>query len=50
MSSEDLIMRLREAIIQLEQAEKAAYRKEMINTSIYVENAKGILMKLGVIK
>lgn len=47
MSKDDLIMRLQQSITQLKQAEKAVYREEMTHASVYVENAKGILMKLG---
>ena len=43
-----LKMQLRQAIIQLEQAEKSLDKEEMMPASIYVQNAKGILMKLGI--
>ena len=42
-----LKLQIHEAIAQLEQAEKALYKQEMTHASIYLENAKGILMKLG---
>ncbi|SUB23896.1 hypothetical protein [Avibacterium avium] len=45
---ETLKMQLRQAIIQLEQAEKSLNKEEMTHASIYVQNAKGILMKMGV--
>ena len=45
---EALKMQLRQAIIQLEQAEKSLDKEEMMHASIYVQNAKGILMKMGV--
>ncbi|MGX2974776.1 hypothetical protein ACWIUH_07705 [Ursidibacter arcticus] len=45
---EALKMQLRQAIIQLEQAEKSLHKEEMTHASIYVENAKGILLKLGI--
>lgn len=45
---EALKMQLRQAIIQLEQAEKALHKEEMEFTKVYVENAKGILLKLGI--
>ncbi|MDO4626912.1 MAG: hypothetical protein Q4A81_06365 [Pasteurellaceae bacterium] len=45
---EALKMQLRQAIVQLEQAEKALHKEDMTHASIYVENAKGILMKMGV--
>lgn len=43
-----LKMQLRQAIIPLEQAEKSLDKEEMMHASIYVQNAKGILMKLGI--
>ena len=43
-----LKMQLRQAIIQLEQAEKSLDKEEMMHASIYVQNAQGILMKLGI--
>ena len=45
---EALKMQLRQAIIQLEQAEKSLDKEEMMHASIYVQNAKWILMKMGV--
>lgn len=45
---EALKMQLRQAIIQLEQAEKALHKEEMEYVKVYVENAKGILLKLGI--
>ncbi len=42
-----LKMQVHEAIVQLQQAEKALHKQEMTHASIYVENAKGILVKLG---
>lgn len=45
---EALKMQLRQAIVQLEQAEKALHKEEMPHVSIYVGNAKGILLKLGI--
>lgn len=42
-----LKMQVHEAIVQLQQAEKALHKQEMTHASIYVGNAKGILMKLG---
>lgn len=44
---EELKLQIHQAIVQLEQAEKALNKQEMTHASIYVENAKGILMKLG---
>lgn len=44
---EQLKLQIHQAIVQLEQAEKALHKQEMTHASIYVENAKGILMKLG---
>ena len=44
---EELKLQIHQAIVQLEQAEKALHKQEMTQASIYVENAKGILMKLG---
>ena len=43
-----LKMQLRQAIIQLEQTEKSLDKEEMMKDRIYVQNAKGILMKLGI--
>lgn len=43
---EKLKMQLHQAIVQLEQAEKALSKQEMTHASIYVSNAKGILTKL----
>lgn len=43
---EQLKLQVHEAIVQLQQAEKALHKQEMTHASIYVENAKGILMKL----
>ena len=43
-----LKMQLRQAIIQLEQAQKSLDKEEIMHASIYVQNAKGILMKMGV--
>lgn len=45
---EALKMQLRQAIVQLEQAEKALHKEEMEYAKVYVENAKGILLKLGI--
>ncbi|OAQ14999.1 hypothetical protein F480_00140 [Bibersteinia trehalosi Y31] len=45
-----LKMQVHEAIVQLQQAEKALHKQEMTHASIYVENAKGILVKLGMLR
>ena len=45
---EALKMQLRQAIIQLEQAEKSLDKEQMEYAKVYVSNAKGILMKLGI--
>lgn len=45
---ERLKMQIRQAIILLEQAEKSLNKDETMHASIYVQNAKGILLKLGV--
>ncbi|MCT8831476.1 MULTISPECIES: hypothetical protein [Pasteurellaceae] len=48
MEIADLLkLQIHEAIVQLQQAEKALHKQEMTHASIYVENAKGILVKLG---
>ncbi|SEV92211.1 hypothetical protein [[Haemophilus] ducreyi] len=44
---EQLKLQIHEAVVQLQQAEKSLDKQEMIRASIYVGNAKGILMKLG---
>lgn len=44
---EQLKLQLNQAILQLQQAEKALNKQETAHASIYVGNAKGILMKLG---
>ncbi|WP_315568759.1 hypothetical protein [Haemophilus parahaemolyticus] len=43
-----LKMQLRQAIIQLEQAEKSLDKGQTEYVKVYVHNAKGILMKLGI--
>ena len=42
-----LKMQLRQAIIQLEHAEKSLDKEQMEYAKVYVSNAKGILMKMG---
>lgn len=46
---EALKMQLRQAIIQLELAEKSLDKNQLEHAKVYVSNAKGILMKLGII-
>lgn len=45
---EALKMQLRQAIIQLEQAEKSLDKEQMECAKVYVNNAKEILMKMWV--
>lgn len=45
---EALKMQIRQAIVQLEQAEKSLDKEQMEYAKEYVRNAKGILMKMGV--
>ncbi|MCQ9121208.1 hypothetical protein MUU45_001695 [Rodentibacter pneumotropicus] len=45
---EALKMQIRQAIIQLQLAEESLNEKEMLRVSVYVQNAKGILMKIGI--
>lgn len=47
---EQLKMQIHQAVVQLQQAEKALNKQEMTHASIYVGNAKGILMKLGALR
>ncbi|VEI45188.1 Uncharacterised protein [Actinobacillus equuli] len=43
-------MQIHQAVVQLQQAEKALNKQEMTHASIYVGNAKSILMKLGALR
>lgn len=45
---EALKMQIRQAIIQLEQAEQSLEQDKMEYAKVYVANAKGILVKLGI--
>lgn len=47
LNKEQLRMQIREACYKLEQAEKAIDEGELPYANIYIQTAKGLLMKLG---